>query len=173
MAVDAIRPRLATPGPRVSLWRRVYGFGSVYAKTLRDSRLTFIVVAGLLGGLRVWAGAGVGGVYASAASRQDLVRLANELAGGSATIRGIVGNPVNVGTIGGYVVWKYGPVFVYVSSLWSIVALSGTLAAEARRGSLDMVAASPFGRRRLALEKVAAHVTLMTEIGRASCRERG
>jgi len=40
----------------------------------------------------------------------------------------------------------------------------GTLASEARRGSLDMVAASPFGRRRIALEKLAAHVTGMTAV---------
>lgn len=164
MAVEVVRPPVIARGPRVSLWRRVYGFGSVYAKTLRDSRVTFLIVAGLLGGLMLVAFAGVGNLYASAASRQDLVRLATDLGGTSATIRGIVGNPVNVGTIGGYVLWKYGPVFVYVSSLWSIVALSGTLAAEARRGSLDMVAASPFGRRRLALEKVAAHLTLMAGV---------
>jgi ABC-2 type transport system permease protein len=73
----------------------------------------------------------------------------------------MVGNPVNVGTIGGYVMWKYGPVFVWVACLWSILALSGTLAAEARRGSLELVATAPLGRRRLAVEKLAAHLTLM------------
>ncbi|HKF17695.1 MAG TPA: hypothetical protein VKF14_10960 [Candidatus Dormibacteraeota bacterium] len=161
MAVEISRPPLAAPRERVSPWSRVYGFGSVYAKTLRDSRLTFLVIAGILGGLMLVAGAGVGSVYATPQSRQDLARLAIELAGTSPVILGLVGNPVNVGTLGGYVLWKYGPVFVYVASIWSIVALSGTLAAEARRGSLDFVAAAPFGRRRLALEKLAAHLTLL------------
>jgi ABC-2 type transport system permease protein len=161
MAVELGRSPLAASYQGVSLWSRVYGFGSVYAKSLRDSRLAFIIVAGLLGGLMLVAGAGVGSVYRTAGSRQDLARLATDLAGQSTVLRGLVGNPVNVGTIGGYVTWKYGPVFVYVVCLWSILALSGTLAGEARRGSLDLVAAAPFGRRRLALEKVAAHLTVM------------
>src|SRR5215472_7316831 len=148
MAVEISRPPLAAPRERVSPWSRVYGFGSVYAKTLRDSRLTFLVIAGILGGLMLVAGAGVGSVYATPQSRQDLARLAIELAGTSPVILGLVGNPVNVGTLGGYVLWKYGPVFVYVASIWSIVALSGTLAAEARRGSLGFatwLAGAAFG----------------------------
>ena len=161
MAVELTRPPLTAPRQGVRLVSRIYGLGSVYAKTLRDSRLTFMVIAGLLGGLMLVAGAGVGSVYATAESRRELARLAVELAGTSPVIQGLVGNPVNVGTIGGYVMWKYGPIFVYVASLWSIVALSGTLAAEARRGSLDLVAAAPFGRRRIAIEKLAAHVTVM------------
>ena len=76
-------------------------------------------------------------------------------------VQGLDGKPVNVGTLGGYMSWKYGPFFVFVAGLWSILALSGTLAGEARRGSLDFVAAAPFGKRRLALEKLAAHLTVM------------
>src|SRR5262249_59988380 len=114
---------------------RIYGLGSVYAKTLRDSRLTFMVIAGLLGGLMLVAGAGVGSVYATAESRRELARLAVELAGTSPVIQGLVGNPVNVGTIGGYVMGKYGPTFVYFPSLWCTVAPSATLATQARRRS--------------------------------------
>lgn len=159
MAAELSRPPLAAPRQGVSLWHRVYGFGSVYAKTLRDSRLTFLVIAGLLGGVMLVAGAGVGSVYATPESRRDLTRLATQLVATSPVLQGLVGNPINVGTVGGYVMWKYGPVFVYVACLWSILALSGTLAVEARRGSLDLVAATPLGRRRLAIEKLAAHVT--------------
>lgn len=161
MAVEVGRPPLSRPRREVSLRQRVYGFGSVYAKTLRDSRLSFIIVAGLLGGLMLLVSAGIGTVYATVAARHDLAQLGTDLARSSPALRGIVGNPVNLGTIGGYVLWKYGPVFVYIACLWSIFALSGTLAAEARRGSLDFIAATPLGRRRLAIEKVAAHVTAM------------
>lgn len=157
MAVE-VGSHLAAPARSVPLWSRVYGFGSIYAKTLRDSRLTFIVIAGLLGGIMFAAGSGVGSVYATPEARRDMARLATDL---PAVLQGITGNPVNVGTIGGYMTWKYGPVFAWVASLWSMVALSGTLAAEARRGSLDFVAAAPLGRRRLALEKLAAHLTVM------------
>ena len=66
--------------------------------------------------------------------------------------------------MGGYVQWKYGPVLLLIAAFWSILALSGTLAGEARRGSLDLVAASPLSRRRIAAEKVAAHVALLTVV---------
>jgi ABC-2 type transport system permease protein len=51
--------------------------------------------------------------------------------------------------------------FALGTALWSIMALSGTLAGEARRGSLDLVATTPFGKRRIALEKLAAHLTVL------------
>ncbi|HEY7201555.1 MAG TPA: hypothetical protein VIC57_15145, partial [Candidatus Dormibacteraeota bacterium] len=161
MAVEVGRPQISAPRQGVSLWRRVYGLGSVYAKTLRDSRRAFLIVAGLLGGVMLVACAGVGAVYSTTQAREDLARLATELAKSSPALLGLVGNPVNVGTVGGYVLWKYGPVFLFVAAIWSILALSGTLATEARRGSMDMVAASPFGRRRIAIEKVGAHVTVL------------
>jgi ABC-2 type transport system permease protein len=162
MAAEIARPLSIPPSGGVSLWSRIYGLGSIYAKTLRDSRLTFIIIAGLLGGLMFVVGAGIGKAYPNPASRHDVAQLAIDLSNQGGVLRGLVGNPINVGTIGGYVMWKYGPIFIYIAGLWSIVALSGTLAAEARRGSLDMVAVAPFGRRRLALEKLAAHITAMT-----------
>jgi ABC-2 type transport system permease protein len=66
-----------------------------------------------------------------------------------------------VGTLGGYVTFKYSAIFALGTAVWSILALSGTLAGEARRGSLDFVAAAPFGKRRIALEKLVAHLTLL------------
>ena len=56
MAVEAARPPLGGKVATVSMWSRFYGFGSIYAKTLRDSRLTFMIVAGLLGGIMVAGG---------------------------------------------------------------------------------------------------------------------
>jgi ABC-2 type transport system permease protein len=75
---------------------------------------------------------------------------------GNATLMG-----AKLGTLGGYVTWKYGAMFSLGTAFWSILALSGTLAGEAARGSLDIVATSPFGKRRIALEKLAAHLVLM------------
>ena len=49
-------------------------------------------------------------------------------------LQGLAGKPVNVETLGGYLQYKYGTFFPLVVGLWSILALSGTLAAEARRG---------------------------------------
>jgi polyether ionophore transport system permease protein len=150
--------RAAAPRSPISWTSRLYGFGSIYAKTLRDSRLALIIVNGLLGGVMLAVGAGLGGVLGSAESRADLVRVAADI---PPILQGITGRAVNVGTIGGYMTWKYGPIFMVTAALWSILALSGTLAAEAQRGSLDFIAAAPFGKRRIALEKLAAHLTGM------------
>ena len=117
----------------VSLTSRVFGFGSVYAKTLRDSRLAFIIAAGLLGGIMLVVGAAIPTAYPTQAARDEMARLATDL---GSVAQGIAGKPVNVGTLGGYMRWKYGPVLLWVAAIWSILALSGTLAAEARRGSL-------------------------------------
>jgi ABC-2 type transport system permease protein len=146
------------PARRTRPWSRVYGLGSVYAKTMRDSRLAFIVMAGLLGGVMFVVGAAIPQVFATSSSRQEVVRLASDL---GSVASGVAGHAINVGTLGGYVSWKYGPVFVIIASLWSILALSSTLAGEAQHGSLEFVAVSPFGKRRIALEKLGAHLTVM------------
>ena len=46
--------------------------------------------------------------------------------------------------------------------IWSLVALSGTLVSEMRRGSMEFVSGSPITRRRIALEKLGGHVAAMT-----------
>jgi ABC-2 type transport system permease protein len=158
MTVEAARPPLGGKVATVSMWSRFYGFGSIYAKTLRDSRLAFMIVAGLLGGIMVAGAYAIATGFPTPASRLEMASFVEAM---PASLRGLASNPVNIGTLGGYLSWKYGPFFGLIAGLWSIVALSGTLASEARRGSLDMVAAAPFGKRRIALEKLAAHLTGM------------
>jgi len=147
----------------VSTWSRIYGLGSVYAKTLRDSRLAFLIVGGLLASLMLSGAAGFGLAYATAESRTDLANLINSL---PPVMVGIYGtpHPLHIETLGGSIGWKTGPSMALIASLWSVFALASTLAGEARRGSLEFVAVSPFGQRRIALEKLAAHVTVMALI---------
>jgi ABC-2 type transport system permease protein len=158
MTAGAAPAPVRMPAHPARPWSRVYGLGGIYAKTMRDSRLAFIVMAGLLGGVMFVVGAAIPQVFSTEAARADVVRLANDLGVAS----GVAGKPINVGTLGGYVSWKYGPVFMIIASLWSILALSSTLAGEAQQGSLEFVAVSPLGKRRIALEKLAAHLTVMT-----------
>jgi ABC-2 type transport system permease protein len=141
-----------------SAWSRIYGLGTVYAKTLRDSRLAFIIAAGLLGGLALAMGAAIPTVFPTPDSRLEIDKL---IGGMPPQMVDFFGKPVGLGTFGGYLTWKYGLVFVLTTSLWSILALSGTLAGEASRGSLDIVATMPFGKRRIAVEKLAAHLTAL------------
>lgn len=143
---------------RTSPVSRIYGLGSIYGKTMRDSRLAFIIAAGLLGGLSLAMGAAISTVFPDAASRGEVDKL---IAGMPAQMVDFFGKPVALGTLGGYLTWKYGLVFVLATSLWSILGLSSTLAGEAGRGSLDLIATTPFGKRRIAVEKVAAHVTML------------
>ena len=158
MTAGATPARVRMPAPRTRPWSRVYGLGSIYAKTMRDSRLAFIVMAGLLGGVMFVVGAAIPNILSTPAARADIERVATDL---GSVASGVAGRPINVGTLGGYVSWKYGPVFLIIASLWSILALSSTLAGEAQGGSLEFVAVSPFGKRRIALEKIAAHLTVM------------
>ena len=164
MAVSAGTPPrpVAATFPPIPLHRRIYGFGSIYGKTIRDSRLAFTIAAGFLGALPLVLGAAIGQVFPTPQSRLEVDQL---VAGLPAAMVNLFGNATlmgpKLGTLGGYVTWKYGSLFALGTALWSILALSGTLAGEAARGSLDFVAAGPFGKRRIALEKLAAHLTML------------
>jgi polyether ionophore transport system permease protein len=143
---------------RTSPISRIYGLGSIYAKTTRDSRLAFIIVAGLLGGLSLFMGAAISNVFPTPASRLEVDKLIGSM---PAAMVNLFGKPEKLGTLGGYMSWKYGATFALATALWSILALSGTLAGEAAKGSLDLVATTPFGKRRIAIEKLTAHLTVL------------
>src|SRR5262245_16113452 len=143
---------------RTSTFSRFYGLGSIYGKTLRDSRLAFIIAAGLLGGLALFMGVGISNAFPTPAARLEVDKLIGSI---PPQMVNLFGKPEKLGTLGGYMSWKYGATFALGTALWSILALSGTLAGEAARGSLDLVATAPFGKRRIALEKLAAHLTAL------------
>ena len=162
MTAGAGAPRQVAALTAIPFRRRVYGFGSIYGKTIRDSRLAFIIAAGMLGGLALVMGAAIGTVFPTPQTRFEVNKLVESM---PASMVNLFGNATlmgdKLGTLGGYMTWKYGALFALGTALWSILALSGTLAGEAARGSLDLVAASPFGKRRIALEKLAAHLTML------------
>ena len=56
--------------------------------------------------------------------------------------------------------------------LWPVIALSGTLAGEAAKGSLDLLASTPPGRRTIAIQKLAGHITAVTPRDARSWRPR-
>jgi ABC-2 type transport system permease protein len=103
-------------------------------------------------------GAGVSNIFPSPESRLEIDKLIGSM---PESMIELFGKPVGLGTLGGYFTWKYGAIFALGTSLWSILALSGTLAGEAGRGSLDLVASTPLGKRRVAVEKLVAHVTVL------------
>ena len=147
--------RSAAPSGR----SRIYGFGSVFAKTIRDSRRATIVVAAVLGFLLILVSAAVASAFSTPESRAELAAV---IAAVPPILQGLAGKPVNVDSLGGYVNYKYGTFFPLIVSLWSILALSGTLAAETRRGSMEFLAATGLSRRRIAIEKLSAHLLALT-----------
>lgn len=146
----------ASTGP--SLWSRLYGFGSIFAKTIRDSRRATLIIAGLLAVLFIGVSRAITAEFDTPESRAELQALIDAV---PPILQGMAGKVVNVDTLGGYLQYKYGVFFPLVVSLWSILALSGTLAGETQRGSLEFVAATGRSRRRVALEKLSGHVLML------------
>jgi ABC-2 type transport system permease protein len=57
--------------------------------------------------------------------------------------------------------WRIGNILPALLGIWSVIALSGTLAGEAKRGSLDLLVATPSGRVRVAAQKYLGHVVAL------------
>ncbi len=145
----------ATRSRGVPLPAVLLGLGSVFGKTLRDSRTAILLVTGLLG-VMILAGGGVmANTYGTAEARAELGAMSRDM---PSLLRGFYGNPVNVDRLGGFISWHYAAYFAMLAGLWSILALASTLAGEARRGNLDLTAATPHARRVIAIQKVGGHV---------------
>jgi ABC-2 type transport system permease protein len=140
-------------------WSRVMGLRSVYAKTVRDSRWPAIIVGLVAGGLFISGAAPLAAQFPTAESRLALVAQTDAL---PVVLRGMLGEPIAIDTLGGFISWRIGNILPVMLTLWSILALSGTLAGEARKGSLDILLATPHARRSIALQKVAGHLTALT-----------
>ena len=81
---------------RITPISRIYGFGSIYGKTIRDSRLAFIIAAGLLGGLALFMGAAIGQVFPNPQSRLEIDKLpgVSDLVREDRTLRMRVSGPI-------------------------------------------------------------------------------
>jgi len=160
MTVTAERPTLAATPTTPSLASRVYGFGSVFGKTLRDSRRAMLLVGGFLSVIWLTTGSTMATAFGTVASRQEVVQLTETLPPLFLGLYG--GDAINVDTLGGFANWRFGVVLFVFTAFWSILALSGTLVVEARRGSMEFLAASRSSRVQIALQKLAAHVVALT-----------
>jgi ABC-2 type transport system permease protein len=134
------------------------GLASIYAKTVRDSRRAALVVGGV-GGLFMLATAAPFGLeFGTMALRQQFIAGMTAL---PLAIRGLLGEPIAIDTLGGFLSWRVGNSLPVVLGLWSVLALSGTLAGEAAKGSLDLLASTPQSRRSIALQKLGGHTTAL------------
>jgi ABC-2 type transport system permease protein len=152
--VTAEARALTRPGP----WSRVVGLGTIYGKTVRDSLRAALVVGGVASLFMLGTGVPYG-----ASPEFSTVELRKAFIAGLTVLppalRGLLGEPINLETMGGFLSWRVGNFLPVVLGLWPVIALSGTLAGEAAKGSLDLLASTPQSRRTIALEKLAGHVT--------------
>lgn len=140
------------------------GRGVVFRKTLRDSRIAMLGVLALIGFMFVAGGEAMVTTYGSDAARAGLAAMSRDM---PASLRGLYGDPVAVDDLGGFLSWHYGAYFLLIGGLWSLLALSSTLASEAARGSLDLTLTTGRSRRAVALEKLAAHLAAVTLVAAA------
>jgi ABC-2 type transport system permease protein len=145
---------LTRPGP----WSRIAGLGTIYGKTVRDSWRAALVIGGVASLFMIGTGApyGIAPEFSTVELRRAFVTGLTSL---PPAIRGLLGEPINIETMGGFLSWRVGKTLLAILGLWSIIALSGTLAGEAAKGSLDLLASTPRSRSAIALQKLLGHVT--------------
>jgi ABC-2 type transport system permease protein len=132
-----------------------FWFRSVFTKGLRDSRSSILVAVTSIALFLLVGAAAIATAFGTESTRREMVQLANTL---PSVFQAMLGRPVALERLGGLIEWRYQPIFLLLLPIWSIVALSGTIAGEADRGSMDVLASTPLSRRRIALEKLAVHL---------------
>ena len=140
---------------------RFFGLGSVFGKTLRDSRWAVLLVGGLLGLLTLVTGYAIGDQFSTAADR---AQIAAQMGALPAMFRGLLGEAVNIETLPGFLSWRVFGFMPVMLGLWSVAALAGTLAGEASKGTMEMLLSTPISRRSVAVQKFSAHLAGMLGI---------
>ena len=130
---------------------------TVLTKTLRDYRWA-ILGWGLGMGFLVYA------VYiaftqlnASDLSGASLTQLADQFR--------FFAEPIQLGTPGGYVTFKYGNLLPLFVGIWTVLAGARMVRGEEERGALDLLLATPTSRASLLLQKIGALVIAVLLIG--------
>ena len=141
-----------------SVRARIAGLGTIYGKALRDSRRGILLAGGGIAMILFFTASQVASTFGDAVSRAQVATLPLQL---PPIFRGLLGEPFNVATLGGFLSWRTVNFMPILLGAWSITALSGTLASEASRGSLDLVATTGRSRTSVALQKALAFVTAL------------
>jgi ABC-2 type transport system permease protein len=149
----------ATVSSVAVLGGRARGLGSVFAKTLRDSRRAILIATIFLAAVILTGGAAMASAFGTSATRHEAADLAAAM---PPVLQGLLGPPIGLTTLGGFIEWRFYAVIAFFLPIWSILALSSTLASEADRGSLDILATTRLARRRIAVEKLLGHLVAVS-----------
>ncbi len=137
MTGQAGTPRPAAALSTIPLRRRLYGFGSIYGKTIRDSRHAFIMAARLFGGLSLVMGAAISTVFPNPEARVEIDELIGSMPTSMVNLFGVATlmGP-QLGTLGALqALDAQGPVRARPPGGCSIPATYGTLAGRGRPGA--------------------------------------
>lgn len=149
-----------------NLRAKLFGLGSVFGKSFRDSRRAALLLGVLVALIFLVTAAQVAEQFDSVAER---LAFAAQLQGLPPVFQGMLGEPIAIETLGGFMSWRILNFMPVLIGIWAVVALSGTLAGEVSRGSMDMLASTPVGRARVAIQKLAGYlVALALGIGIAT-----
>ena len=98
--------------------------------------------------------------YPTAASRQELVRLADDPA-----VRVLQGVPRAVDTAGGFLAWDAGWFLALVVAIWAVLATTRLLRADEDTGRAELVASRPLTPSRLLLVQLGVLLVAVTAYG--------
>jgi len=141
-----------------SLRARLLGLGSIFGKSFRDSRRSAVLLGGLFLIVFVATASQVAEQFATV---QERAKMAAELAALPAVFQGLLGEPIGIERLGGFMSWRLLNFMPVTLGIWSIVAMSGLLGAEVSRGSMDLVASAPISRARIALQKLLGYLAAL------------
>lgn len=144
---------VAVPTP--SLGARLFGLGSIFGKTFRDSRRSALVLGIVTALILIVTAASVAAEFDTAAER---LAIAAQMASLPAIFQGMLGEMISIERLGGFLSWRTINFLPIIFGIWTVVAMSGLLAGELARGSLDLLATTPRSRARLALEKLGGYL---------------
>ncbi|MEO7204359.1 MAG: hypothetical protein ABIZ52_05030, partial [Candidatus Limnocylindrales bacterium] len=143
---------------RPTMRAKFLGLGSVFGKAFRDSRRAAIVIGGVFGLLSLVTASQVAIQFDSIESR---LAVAVQLQAMPPIFQGMLGEPIGIEHLGGFLSWRILNFLPVMIGIWSIVALSGTLAGELGRGSMEMLASAPIGRAGVALQKLFGYLVAL------------
>ncbi len=153
-ATTPVRAHLEAP----TLRARLFGLGSVFGKAFRDSRRAALILGALFGTIFLVTAAQVAQQFDTVASR---LAFATQLQALPPVFQGMLGEPIGIERLGGFMSWRILNFLPVMLGIWSVVALSGTLAGELGRGSMDMLASTPISRARVAMQKLAGYLAAL------------
>ncbi len=145
---------LTPPG----LGARLFGLGSIFGKTFRDSRRAALVVGVITALIVIVTAAALAAEFDTVAKR---TAVAAQLGSLPAIFQGMLGEMISIERLGGFLSWRTINFLPIILGIWTVVAMSGLLAGELARGSLDLLATTPRSRMRIAVQKLGGFLVAL------------